>query len=325
MASFALSDGDTKHGLAVQQCAIGGRWEEALRHARQCAYPDLDVVLYTNEALHRTGRICDELFRYNQSFGSEGLMSVEVGNYSGIVPNQDIFMRLGALSLSIVWGTEATNVYGANPYVLRNLVKASLAAGRIAEARKVLNLLERTPFEGAWAARYRTLADDTARIALDAELGECRRAQAPAADVSTQSVVMNLYLLAREAKANRMAYDYLLIATLLDHRPEYFASYASGLRDYGYTAIPKLYLEGLIYYSLYGGEMPVDVREFAFDATVLDRFEAFRRDLIVAARRPEGMKAALADGYADTYWYYLLFSSRLTDGEKMAVFERITM
>ncbi|MDR1407616.1 MAG: DUF6057 family protein [Tannerella sp.] len=319
------SNRDEKNGLSVQHCAVNGQWDAALDYARKCKYPDLDVVIFTNEALHRTGRICDELFMYNQSFGSDGLMSAEIGNYSGILPNQDVFLHLGALSLSIVWGTEATNVYGANPYVLRNLAKAYLAGGYVAEAHKILNLLERTPFDKAWAARYRTFANDTTLIDGDPELQACKQAQAPLAAVATQSVLMNLYLLARDAKRNRMAYDYLLIASLLDHKPEYFASYLSGLKDYGYTTIPKLYLEGLIYYSLYGAELPVDVRTFAFDPKILDRFESFRNDLAAAGRQPDSMKETLGHKYGDTYWYYLLFGSNLSNGEKLSIFNRITM
>jgi hypothetical protein len=327
-AGFAIllctADMEEKNGLSVQHCAINGQWEQALQHAQKCDYPDLDATLYTNEALYRTGKIYDELFLYNQSFGSKGLMSTEIANYSGIVPNQDIFLHLGALSLSIVWGTEATNVYGANPYVLRNLTKAYLAGGYIAEARKILHLLNHTPFCKAWAERYYAFTNDTTLIDRDPELRTYKQAQAPLAVVSTQSVLMNLYLLAKDSQPNKMAYDYLMIAALLDHKTAYFASYLSRLKDYGYTTIPKLYLEGLIYYSLYDTQLPLDIRDFTFDSNVLNRFESFRNDLLAAGRQPEQTKSLLEGKYKDTYWYYLLFVSNLKNEEKIAIFNQIT-
>jgi len=317
---------EEKNGLSVQHYAINEQWDTALRYAQKCKYPDLDAVHFTNEALYQTGKIYDDLFLYNQSFGANGLMSVEITNYSGILPNQDIFMRLGALSLSIVWGTEATNVYGANSYVLKNLAKAYLAGGYIVEARKVLSMLDHTLFDKGWAQHYGVYANDTSLISRDAELMTYRQAQAPIAVVSTQSVLMNLYLLAKDSKPNKMAYDYLVIASLLNHRPEYFASYISGLKDYGYSSIPKLYLEGLIYYTLYDAQLPIDVSDYTFDRDVIMRFDSFRRDLMQAAgRNPKQVKAAMERSYKDTYWYYLLFSSGLSDKEKVEIFNRMTM
>lgn len=321
-ASFAC-DPDERNGLYVQHYARNGQWEKALTCARKCRYPDQDVVLYTNQALYFTGKLTGELFLYNQSLGSAGLLGTEITNYSGIVPNQDVFLHLGALSLSIIWGTEATNVYGANPYVLKNLVKAYLANGYIIEADKILNQLDRTPFCRKWAAAYRRFTSDTTLIRQDAELDACRRAQAPLAVVSTRNTLMNLYLLMKDTPANRMAYDYLLTGSLLDHKIEYFASYLTGLKDYGYTSIPKLYFEGLVYNSLYARQSPINIRDFTFDAGIIQRFDAFRQDLTAALRNPDTIAAALEAKYGDTYWYYLLFRSRLPDTEKAAILQRL--
>lgn len=316
-------DADERNGLAVQHYALNGEWEKALEYAAGCKYPDKDAVLYTNEALYHTGRIYDELFLYNQSLGAEGLLSAEISNYSEITPNQDVFLHLGALSLSIVWGTEACNVYGANPYVLKNLAKAYLAGGYPAEAEKILTLLSHTPFQREWVARYRKLAADTLLLNEDRELAACKQAQAPAALVSRQSAMLNLYLISQENAASKMAYDYLLIGSLLDNQIDNFAASIAGLKAYGYASIPKLYMEGLIYHSLYAERSPVDVREFAFDEQILYRFESFRNDLLVAWQNPGRAQEWLKSKYRDTLWYYILFQSRLSDEEKEDAFFRI--
>ena len=325
IALFYTSDREEKRGLSVQHYALNENWEKALAYAKTCKYPDKDVVLYTNQALYFTGKIHDDLFLYNQSFGSEGLLSTEITNFSGIVPNQDVFLHLGALSLSIIWGTEATNVYGANPYVLKNLAKAYLAGGYIIEANKIINQLERTPFHKKWAKRYRALVNDTTLINHDPELCTYKQAQAPLAIVSTQNTLMNLFLLMKDNKANRMAYDYLLIASLLDHKIEYFASYLTGLKDYGYTSISKIYFEGLVYNSLYSSQSPVNIRDYTFDPNIMYRFDTFRQDLRKALQNPETASGVLEDTYKDTYWYYLLFRSSLPDEEKVKILNRLTM
>ena len=325
IALFYTSEKEEKRGLSVQHYALNEHWEKALEYAGTCRYPDKDVVLYTNQALYFTGKIYDDLFLYNQSFGSEGLLSTEITNFSGIVPNQDVFLHLGALSLSIIWGTEATNVYGANPYVLKNLTKAYLASGYIIEADKIVNQLERTPFHKKWAKRYRTLVNDTALINQDPELHTYKQSQAPLAVVSTQNILMNLFLLMKDSKANRMAYDYLLVASLLDHKIEYFASYLTGLKDYGYTSIPKIYFEGLVYNSLYSSQSPVNIRDYSFDPNIMYRFDTFRQDLRKALQNPETASGVLEDTYKDTYWYYLLFRSSLSDEEKVKILNRMTM
>jgi hypothetical protein len=314
---------DEKRGLSVQHYALTGNWEKALEHARKCKYPDQDVVQYTNEALYETGKIYDDLFLYNQSLGTRGLLSTEITNYSGIVPNQDVSLHLGAISLSVIWGTEATNVYGANPYVLKNLVKAYLAGGYVIEAQKILNQLDRTLFTKKWTNHYHILANDTALICKDPELKTYKQSQAALAVISTQSIMMNLFLLSKDSNLNKMAYDYLLIAALLDNKPDYFASYLTRLKEYGYTHIPKIYFEGLIYHSLYAPKSPVNINEFSFDHNIIYRFEAFRNDLIRVQQNPDKARRLLESKYKDTYWYYILFQSPISNEERTEAFNRM--
>ena len=319
---FFTSDKEERQSLQVRHYARSGDWEKTLRIARDCEFPDKTMVYYTNEALYHTGKIYNDLFLYNQSFGSEGLLLSEMSTFSEIVPNQEIFMQLGALSLSIIWGTEATNVYGANPYVLHNLTKAYLAGGYIKEAQKILNLLERTLFQKEWVKKYRAIANDTTLIRQDPELNRLRESQTPVAVVSKQSSLTNLFLLTGDSCLNKMAYNYLVIGTMLDHKRENFAFCISRLKDYGYEKIPKLYMEGLMYSSLYSS-LPLDIRNFKYDESIILRFYAFQSDLQMLQRNPQEAKKKLKSKYGDTYWYYLLFDSPISDNERMSIFEKM--
>ena len=320
---FFTFDIEEKRSLQVQHHARNGNWEMTLDAARGCEFPDKNMVYCTNLALYNTGKIYNELFSYNQSFGSEGLMLAEMGVFSEIVPNQDIFMQLGALSLSIIWGTEATNVYGANPYVLRNLTKAYLAGGYIREAQKTLNILEHTLFQRDWVEKYRIIANDTALIRLDPELNRLREAQTPLAVISKQSPLTNLFLLSQDSCLNKMAYDYLIIGTLLDHQIENFIFCISRLKEYGYEKIPKLYMEGLIYSALYSSSLPINIRNFGYDESIALRFYAFQSELLMLQHNMNNARKILKSKFGDTYWYYLLFESPFSDGERKKIFEKM--
>ena len=320
---YFTSDKEERQNLQVQHYARNEDWETTLKIARNCEYPDKNTVYYTNLALYHTGKMCDELFFYNQSFGSEGLLLAEMGAYSEIVPNQEIFLQLGALSLSIIWGTEATNVYGYNPYVLRLLTKAYLAGGYIREANKILNLSERTIFREEWVKKYRAIANDTSLMRLDPELNRLYHAKTPLAVVSKQSPLTNLYLLSRDSNLNKMAYDYMLVGTLLDHQIENFTFCISRLKEFGYEKIPKLYMEGLVYSALYSSSLPLDVRDFKYDESIILRFYAFQSELIMLQHKPLEAKEILKTKFGDTYWYYLIFESQLNDSERMNIFNQM--
>jgi hypothetical protein len=315
---------EEKLGLSVQHYALSCQWEKTLEAAQRCKYPDRNTVFYTNEALYRTGKIHSDLFLYNQSFGSAGLMLPEENTMAEILPNQHIFLYLGAISLSVKWGREAANVYGMNPFVMTNLIKAYLAGGYLPEARKILNLLDYCLFEKEMANYYRQLTEDSLLIRQDTELEEIRNAVTPVTVVARQNPIMNLPFLAQFPGVNKMAYDYLLLAALLDNQTERFAFYVTKLKDFGYENIPKIYLEGLIYLSLYR-DNPLDMDLYTFDMNTVYRFQNFQNDLLAAAsRNPSEASRILKHKYGDTYWYYILFQSSLSDEEKKDVFLRIT-
>lgn len=320
---FLTFSHEQKMELSVQHEALSKNWNKALEYSRKCNLTDKNVAYYTNESLYQTGQIWDELFQYNQAFGSEGLFASEITNYSEIAPNQEICLQLGALSMSVVWGTEATNVYGANPFILKNLTRAYLAEGSIKEAQKMLNLLNHTLFTSEWVSQYQKFVDDTSLIKNNAELNRYRSAQLPAAIVSAKSAQLNLYLLSRTSSTNKMAYDYLLISTLLDNKINDFATCLSGLSVFGYHAIPKLYFEGLLYYSLYSQQSPIDIEKFTFDRNIIRQFEAFRSEYAGLKNNPLEARKKLSVKYGNTYWYYILFQSPLSDDERNDVSNRM--
>ncbi len=314
---------EQKNGLKVKYFGLKHDWAKVLEYSKKCTNPDRNVSFFTNAALFHTGKICDDLFSYYQGYGSDGLIAPEITDYSEVITNQDIFLQMGALSLSVVWGTEATNVYGANPIVLKNLVKAYLAEGQLKEAQKFLNLMSHSLFCKNWVTCYQRFIDDSTMIDRDPELSEYRRLQLPQAEVFAKGVEMNLYLLSHNSKNNKMAYDYLVISILLDNRMNDFATCLTGLKTYGYTSLPKVYMEGLLYYSLFAKGIPIDPQEFTFDNRVINRFGEFGKDLAAARNDLPRARMNLQAKYGDTYWYYILFESRISDEERNEILARM--
>jgi len=309
---YATFNKQQKIKLSVQHFGRNKDWNKVLELSKQSDFFDRTEIIYVNRALYFTGRIYNDLFKFNQDMASNGLLATKLTSLDELVPDQEIYLDLGALSLSIIWGTEATNVYGANPYVLKNLTKAYLAEGCIKESQKMLNLIDRTLFNKKWVQHYRKFIIDTTLINTDPELGRYRKNQAHAAIISKTAIDYNLFLLTGKSNYNKMAYDYLMISAMLDNNMKDFAVGLSGLKFFGYTHIPRLYFEGFIYYSLISEECPIDIEEFTYDQTIINEFKAFQKDYLRLKGNPEEAKRYLFSRYGDTYWYYLKFPRPIT-------------
>ncbi|MGC1392446.1 MAG: DUF6057 family protein [Bacteroidales bacterium] len=298
---------EQKIKLLVQYYGRNKDWNKVLELSKKSDFFDRTEIIYTNRALYFTGRIYEDLFKFNQDMASNGLLATKLTSFDELVPDQEMYLDLGALSLSIIWGTEATNVYGANPYVLKNLTKAFLAQGCIKESQKMLNLIDHTLFNKKWVQQYRKFVNDTSLINTDPELGMYRKNQVHDAIISKTAIDYNLYLLTGKSGSNKMAYNYLMISSMLDNNMTDFAVGLSGLKLFGYTHIPRLYFEGFVYYSLISEKSPINIDEFTFDRGIIDEFKAFQKDYVRLRGNPEEAKRYLFSRYGDTYWYYLKF------------------
>lgn len=313
---------EQKLKLSVQYFGRNKDWNKVLELSKKSDVFDRAEIIYTNRALYFTGRIYKDLFKFNQEMASNGLLATKLTSFDELVPNQEVYLDLGALSLSVIWGTEATNVYGANPYVLKNLTKAYLAEGCVKEAQKMLNLIDHTLFNKKWVHQYQKFVNDTALINTDPELGLYQKNQAHASIISKTAIDHNLYLLTGKSNNNKMAYDYLMTSALLDNNMEDFAVGLSGLKFFGYTHIPRLYFEGFIYYSLLSEDCPINLEEYTYDQSIINEFKAFQKDYLRLKGNPEEAKRYLFTRYGDTYWYYLKFPGPITNEGNINVKEK---
>jgi hypothetical protein len=318
---FATFNKEQKIKLLVQYFGRNKDWNKVLELAKQSDFFDRAEIIYVNRALYFSGRIYNDLFKFNQDLSSNGLLATKLTSFDELVPDQEIYLDLGALSLSIIWGTEATNVYGANPYVLKNLTKAYLAAGCIKESQKMLNLIDHTLFNKKWVRQYRKFVNDTTLINTDPELGLYRKNQAHSTVISKTAIDYNLYLLTGKTNYNKMAYDYLMISSMLDNNMDDFGVGLSGLKLFGYTQIPRLYFEGFIYYSLVTQKRPINIEEFTYDKSIIDEYKGFQKDYLRLKGNPEEAKRYLFSHYGDTYWYYLKFPRPAPDKKSVEVKE----
>jgi hypothetical protein len=309
---YVSFDKEQKLKLSVQYFGRNKNWSKVLELSKKSDVFDRAEIIYTNRALYFTGRIYTDLFKFNQEMASNGLLATKLTSFDELVPNQEIYLDLGALSLSVIWGTEATNVYGANPYVLKNLTKAYLAEGCFKEAQKMLNLIDHTLFNKKWVQQYQKFVTDTALISTDPELRLYKKNQPHALIVSKTAIDHNLYLLTGKSDNNKMAYDYLMTSAMLDNNMEDFAVGLSGLKFFGYTHIPRLYFEGFIYYSLLSEDCPINIEEYTYDQSIINEFKAFQKDYLRLQGKPEEAKRYLYTRYGDTYWYYLKFPGPVT-------------
>jgi hypothetical protein len=118
-----------------------------------------------------------------------------------------------------------------------------------------------------------------------------------------------------------MAYDYLMISSMLDNNMDDFGVGLSGLKLFGYSHIPRLYFEGFIYYSLVTQKQPINIEEFTYDKSIIDEYKAFQKDYLRLKGNPEEARRYIFSHYGDTYWYYLKFPRPVADKKSIEVKE----
>ncbi len=280
-------------------------WRKALKQAEQ--YPDLNtlVIYYTNLALLNSGQLGDKMFDYPQ-IGPGGLRLKWERN-SNLVFGGDIFYYLAYNNEAYRWAFEAMVAKGLNPRSLKRLIITSIVNGENDVAEKYLHILGQAPFYRKWVLKYERLLSDPERLENDPEIKRNRNLLVNK-DFISNAGGMNLDNLLENHPENRMAFEYLLAALLLNKELDSFAENISRLKDLGYTAIPLYFEEALIFYNFYENKQIIP-EGFSFRPETVARFNEyagiytkFRSDR-AAARFELGKK------FRNTYWYYLQFAN----------------
>lgn len=298
-------DSEIRTVVELEELAHAGRWEEAIE-LQESARSRFGVGQYLYSiALSETDQLCDRLFSGPQDFGPGSLFlpwAIEnLGN--GAL----FYYAVGLANEAQRWAYEDMVVYGYRPRNLKILAKTSLINGDYGVARKYLHLLSGSLFYRAWAREFEELASHPDLIRSHPELA-AKLDILPRTNffVEYQDPQSNLLLLLDGQPENGKALEFLLAGRLLTRDLEFAVNSIRGLREAGYSRIPRHLEEAALIYSSLTGALP-DLGGLTISTETQARFERFSASYAAARSHPSSMREQMRSEFCDTFWFYFFF------------------
>ena len=257
--------------LAMHDCADSQDWDELLRLATRVP-PDLYsmyVVHDVNLALYHTGRMPFDMFSYRQ-FGSPFVLELQEGPYTlSIIDLEpfslrrlgDFHLRLGRLNDAEYYVHES---YVRHPSAecLRLLARIAMAKGQVEQARLFLNVLRDDLIYASWAEDWLRRLQQDPHFSDDAEIDMIRSVRLENEDIHqtaefipssiiagrTVSTREQIASLLRQNPQNRMAFEFLMAAHLVDTDVGAVATLLPEAATLSYSGMPPLYEEAAMIY-----------------------------------------------------------------------------
>lgn len=279
-------------------------WDEVTGLASKFKEPDRMVAHFTNLALYNSGKLGDELFRYNpadQSFLWLSYPEVRYPYFFG----SDIFYQLGYINKAYAWAYDGMIGTGASPRLVKQLSLISLINGNLTLAGKYLEMLDQSLFYRKWSAMYLNYLANPDLISKDQEIVS-KRNLAIHADFNGDTSIPDSILvhLLQNHPDNKMAYEYFLSTLLLEKNISDFTWYVNDLNKYGYNAIPVHFEEALLI-NMYYTRKNVIPEGHSIRQSTSARFDKFMN--LYSSRKADNK---LNEEFGNTYWYYFYFLNK---------------
>lgn len=300
------ADADEKRAIEVERLAAQGRWTELLAVSREMSQRSRQTLFHTNRALCHTGRLLDDLFRYPQVYGADGLFLTRTGIGGQIaLPTSDLYLDLGHPKAAQVMAYEGQTRQKYSPRILERLALTSIITGDLGAARMYLGVLDQSLLHRDRVRHWRDALSDGEGGASDA-LVAAQRAALPRADffISTGEPSQDLVKLLAENPRNRMAQDYLLAFYLLEGRlGDAVECLKAFPRDP--TALPRHVEEALVLTKA-AAPAVLEGTAFGISSATVQRFLGFNQRMaqLSALRGAAVAQRELQAGFGDTFWYY---------------------
>jgi len=259
-------------------------------------------------ALYHTERLGDEMFRYPQRPGVDLFRTPDEAEDPGSHYQESrLFLEMGQVNQAEKCASEALEVCGDLPAVLKELTLVNVVKGRPETARIFCNALARHPLQQRAAREMLERLSADPELSGDPRVSRIRRnlVEKDFVELNTSVEEFLLALLEKNSR-NRMAFELLMAHYLAVGRPDGVAAWLPKLKDFSYPAIPRLYQEAAIIHARSTGKRPV-IPGYELDAAVRARADQFA-SLAAGARSREGaMQAAWEAGFGDSYFFYWAF------------------
>jgi hypothetical protein len=298
-------------------------WPEALESARGLPASNLLMRRRLMQALYFTNRLPYDrgLFSPDRD-KAEPMPASLTAFYERSVPlalSQALF-ELGYLNEAEHLASEALEIRGPRPSILRHMVLIYQTKKMPEAAGVFLNALQKIPGQRSWVEDCRAAMNADPMMDADETVAHVRTLM-PRTDSALFFGSENWDRISRDLLAanprNRMALEYMMTYYLLLGAVDRVAENISRLKDFDYAEIPLPWEEALVIHQSAPDTPSVNLGGRSIRPETIARYKAFIA--ILAAHPNDGVAARneLKARYGDTYWFYYMFD-RMSAGEPSA-------
>jgi len=289
--------------LQVEEAALNNEWNEFANTGMNRL-----VQFEVNRALYHTGQLLDNLFWHPQPY-AENAIFLETSNFSsrGSFHMSDFYEDLGFAAETRHWATEAQMYLKRNPAILKHLVLSYLAEDKIEIALKYLNVLSASGLYREWCEEIKDIVNrkqlqDNLVIASFIKNN-------PKVDFfdSASDPIKELGNFYSNNPDNHIAFEFLIASYLLRHRIGDVVNHIMDFRRFGYKTLPRNVEEAVLIYVANNRDKPIQLAGYPISEKTQSDFTNFNKILLSKKNRNEARN--MVQGYRNTYWYYILFSS----------------
>ncbi len=283
------------------------QWNKAIGLAEKHPPRSSLAAACLNLALGMTGRLGDDLFRYDP-VGTADLLPVIERDFTSPLPPGEIYYYLGLGYTAERFAYEAMEAipdFERSARGLKRLAEVNLINGHYEVACKYLCLLQQSLFYRAWATDAMTYLYDDAKVGHHPEWGKLRARRCTTDILFREDRQATILALLYQADTdNHLAYEYLLAYALLEKDLERFqAYYLFGGEGVEYDRIPRSYQEALLY--VWSLEQDIDAATpWAIQPETVARIKTYASLFNTA----DDGGTVLKKDFGHTFWYYLHFN-----------------
>ncbi len=303
---------DTKnaHYFKSEKLFLEGRFEQLITLNTKFPSKNTLTAFLNNLALAESGHLADSFYRFPQS--PEGATLFLKWEMIGEVLKRGgyFYYTIGMINEAQRWAYEYMVMKGYSPETLKMLIKTDLIKGKYKIAEKYISILEKSIFYRTEARELRELLYNDEAISKHPELGKKQRFDVEHDFfVQTDNPAANLNTILEGDSSNIPAIEYKLCWLMLQKDMQGIVEMLPLMEKAGYSAMPKNVEEVVVSYKLMKvGEMP-ELQRLKVSKQAEQRFNSFYRTFLQNQNNRQQAQMALARNFADTYWYYVFFSS----------------
>ncbi len=311
---------DEKHKITIDKLAHDGKWEEILEKVKAKPSDDRLIQFHTNRALFFTGSLPEKMFDYHQIWGLDGLFINRYFTNEVLLPTTELFFELGLINEAIQYGNESISQNDNSPLIIEQLIISNIVSDKYSSAQIYINQLKGFRFFKKKALEYEKYIKGGEVPQIDS-LVISKREIMPVTDfiVKRHEPQSDLINMLRDNLNNKMAYEYLMAAFLLDNDLASFVKYYSVGKKFNYKTIPTIYQQALISYNYEMMRLDKPMKQINVSKEVLDSFNEYMSIFAEFEGDKEAAQNKLKENFSNTYWYYLHYVSPVTNKAEIVV------